>query len=173
VIAIVPAPLEQNVPHPEIADAVPALTNRVRGALVGMALGLAAVFGIAIWLNPYAADGSARRMETHRQLGLPECTFKTMTGGMPCPSCGMTTSFSLLIRGDLWNSLRANWVGTLTAVLCLTLIPWGIVSAIRGRPLFILSMERTLTRIMIAFVSLMLLRWVLVLGVGWLSGTGF
>ena len=51
-------------------------------------------------------------METHRQLGLPPCTFKEMTG-LPCPSCGMTSSFALLVRGDVMNSLRANAVGTL------------------------------------------------------------
>ena len=57
---------------------------------------------------------------------MPPCNFKTWTG-KPCPSCGMTTSFALLIRGDVANSLRANWVGTLLAGFCMVLIPYGFV----------------------------------------------
>ena len=31
---------------------------------------------------------------------MPPCNFVLMTG-KPCPSCGMTTSFALLVRGDI------------------------------------------------------------------------
>ena len=147
-------------------DVLPVLTGWVRGTLVGMVLGLVAVFAIALWLNPYDEDGTPRRMETHTKLGLPPCTFKTVTG-LPCPSCGMTTSFALLVRGDLGNSLRANFVGTLLALLWFALIPWGIGSLARGRPLFILSMERATTRLVIFFLTLLLLRWAIVLGMRW------
>ena len=111
-------------------------------------------------------------METHRQLGLPPCTFKELTG-LPCPSCGMTTSFALLIRGDVGNSLRANAVGTLLAAFCLTMIPWGLATVVRGRPLFIQSMERTLTLVVVTLLTLMLLRWGIVLGLHWLGVTVF
>jgi hypothetical protein len=137
----------------------------VRGTLVGVALGLTAVFSVAVWLDPYDG-GSARRMATHRQLGLPPCTFYDVTK-LPCPSCGMTTSFALLIRGDVLNSLRANAVGTLMALFCLAVIPWGIASAVRGRTLFIRSVERTVTLAVLVFLSLMLIRWALVLGLHW------
>ena len=50
-------------------------------------------------------------MATHTQLGMPPCNFVVMTG-KPCPACGMTTSFALLVRGDVGASLRANWAGT-------------------------------------------------------------
>jgi hypothetical protein len=110
-------------------------------------------------------------METHLQLGLPPCNFRMLTG-MPCPSCGMTTSFAFLARGDVENSLRANAVGTLLAVLCLACIPWGLWSALRGRTMFIVSVERTITWIVIIFLSLMLIRWVLVIGLSWWIGTG-
>src|SRR5437764_341397 len=108
----------------------------VRGTLVGLALGLSAVFAVAIWLRPYDDDGQPLRMEAHRQLGLPPCTFYTLTK-VPCPSCGMTTSFALFVRGDVWNSLRANAAGTLLAIFCLLLIPWSIASLVRGRTVFV------------------------------------
>jgi len=94
-----------------------------------MALGIVLVFGIARWLNPYE-NGQPRRMETHVQLGLPPCNFRILTG-VPCPSCGMTTSFALLVRGDLENSLRANAVGTLLALFCLAVVPWSLICALR------------------------------------------
>src|SRR5262249_32861587 len=103
--------LPRSAGGPELPEALPYLRWGVRGAVVGMVRGLVLVFSVAVWLNPYQEDGQARRMETHRQLGLPPCSFLEVVG-VPCPACGMTTSFSLLMHGDLWGSLRANAVGT-------------------------------------------------------------
>jgi hypothetical protein len=130
-----------------------------------MALGLVAIFSIAFWLDPYE-NGRPRRMETHLQLGLPPCNFRVLTG-LPCPSCGMTTSFALLVRGDLGNSVRANAVGTLLAVVCLLFIPWSLASAWSGRSLFVVSLERLVTWFVAVFLTLMLARWAIVLGLGW------
>lgn len=152
----------------DVPEAVPVLGWWVRGALLVVAAGLLTVFGIALYLNPYEGDGEARRMETHRQLGLPPCTFYAITG-LPCPSCGMTTSFALLVRGDVWNSLKANAVGTLLAAFCLLLVPWCLASVALQRPLFVVSIERTLSKLVVVFLALMLFRWALVLGWIWLS----
>jgi hypothetical protein len=156
----------------EVLDAIPVLRAWVRGTLVGVALALIAVFAVAIWLKPYDDDGAPLRMATHRQMGLPPCTFFATTG-LPCPSCGMTTSFSLLMHGDVVNSLRANAVGTLLALFCLMLIPWCLASAVWKRTLFVRSVERMLTLAVLGFLSLMLLRWGIVLALAWSSGTSF
>jgi hypothetical protein len=156
----------------EVLEVVPLLRPWVRGTLVGLALALSGVFAVAIWLNPYNDDGSPRTMATHRQMHLPPCTFYATTG-LPCPSCGMTTSFALLMHGDVLNSLRANAVGTLLAVFCLMLIPWCLASAVRRQTLFLRSLERTLTFVVLAFLSLMLLRWMIVLAWAWWTGTTF
>jgi hypothetical protein len=79
----------------------------------------------------------------------------------------MTTSFTLLVRGDIWNSLRANAVGTLLAVFCLVFIPWGLLCAVRGRLYVISSIESTLTRLVVIFLVLMLVRWGIVLAATW------
>ena len=125
---------------------------------MGIVVGLLGVFAIALALDPYQDDGSPRVMATHQQLGLPPCTFLEVTG-VPCPACGMTTSFSLLVRGDVTNSLRANWVGTLLAVFCLAVIPWGVFGIVRGRSLFVRSLEKALIGVVIAVLVLTMLRW--------------
>jgi hypothetical protein len=170
-MAIVPPPLsEPNAEEP--LEVIPVLRGWVRGLLVGVVLGLVAVFSAAIWLNPYKPDGTPRTMATHTQFGLNECTFFKVTG-LPCPSCGMTTSFALLMHGDVVNSLRANAVGTLLALFCLALIPWGIASVALNRPVFIRSLERALTVVVMVLLGLMMLRWVVVLGWAWYFGKSF
>jgi hypothetical protein len=148
------------------AEARPAPnTGRVaRLALLMVGALLAGVFGIAFYLNPYAADGTPRTMATHTQLGMPPCNFVIMTG-KPCPSCGMTTSFALLVRGDVGASLRANWAGTLIAALWAVTMVWAIASGIRGRALFVPRGrgELILTAGVGAVLVLMLARWVAVL----------
>ena len=161
-IVIVPPSKQSEPEYEEPLEAIPILSDGVRGVLVGLALFLTVVFGIALWLNPYKGDVPERRMGTHQQLGLPACSFVAMTG-YPCPSCGMTTSFSLLIRGDILNSLQANWVGTLLASVCLLFIPWSLVCVWKRESLFIRSMEKTFTFLVLGFMVLMLIRWTFVL----------
>jgi hypothetical protein len=76
----------------------------------------------------------------------------------------MTTSMALLVRGDVWHSLRANAVGTLVGVLFLAGLVWSAASALYGKLLFVHSPERVLTRLLVIVVILLLLRWVIVLG---------
>jgi hypothetical protein len=164
-LAIVPPPLLPAEDSEEPLDAIPVMHRWVRVALLGMALALVLVFYTAFRLDPYD-NGRPRMMETHMQLGLPPCNFKLLTG-LPCPSCGMTTSFALLVRGDLKNSLRANAVGTLLAIFCAGFIPWSVYTAVRGRSLFVVSLEKTVTCLVIGFMALLLIRWGLVLALIW------
>lgn len=138
------------------------LRRWTRLLLVLMAIGLMAVFAIAVWIEPYRSDGAARTMSTHMQLGLPPCSMESLVG-KPCPACGMTTAFSLLAHGDIGNSLKANWVGTLLAAFWFVLIPWGLISAYRARLLGVRNGELTATIAVGVLLTLMLLRWGIVL----------
>ena len=116
------------------------------------------VFVIAASLDPYLEDGTARTMETHRQLGLPECTFKVVAN-LPCPSCGMTTSFALLIRGDVWNSARANFAGTLLASLGIVFVPWSLASVWKGRTLYVRAIDQAAFWLALGFLIVIFGRW--------------
>jgi hypothetical protein len=120
------------------------------------------VFFVAIFLLYPYENGEPLPMGTHEQLGLPPCNFKTLAG-VPCPSCGMTTSFALLIRADVWNSMRANFAGTLLASFGLLFIPWAFASAFFGRFVFIRSLELVVFRLAIIFLVVLFGRWAIVL----------
>lgn len=140
-------------------DRGPRLLWWVRLSLAGIAVGLAGVFALSAWLDPYDAEGRPRAMGTHHQLGLPPCGYLVATG-KPCPSCGMTTSFALLAHGDVSASLSANWVGTLLALAGLVTLPWLAASAAKGRWAWgVAGVERKAVALAIVFSTLALVRW--------------
>lgn len=100
-----------------------------RMLLVLSAVVLAAALATARWLIP-----DARGFGTHEQLRLPPCAFRVMSG-IPCPACGMTTSFAHLVRGQVVRAFRVNAAGCLLGVAAVALIPWCLISAAVGRPI--------------------------------------
>jgi hypothetical protein len=136
----------------------------VRVVLLTVAVALGGVFTAAFRIHPYDDQGRPRTMSTHTQLGMPPCNFVQLTG-KPCPSCGMTTSFALLVRGEVVSSLRANWVGTVICVLWATALIWSVAGALAGRTLFVPRGrgEAIFTLVVGLVVVLMLSRWVTLL----------
>lgn len=59
--------------------------------------------GFALHANRYGHG-------THQQLGLPPCPSVLMTG-RPCPGCGLTTSWTALLHGDIGEAFRAHLFG--------------------------------------------------------------
>lgn len=84
----------------------------------GIAVGCFAVLGVAAWVSP---DG--RGVGTHEQLGLQPCGMMVVFG-LPCPTCGYTTSFAMFARGrwlaSFWNQ-PAGFLGALIAAMT----AWG------------------------------------------------
>ena len=134
----------------------------VRLGLVGLVLVPTSVFAVALLLDPYR-DGRVWLEEIHTQMRMDPCTFRRVTGGYPCPACGMTSSFALFIRGDLWHSVQANFAGTFLAIIALLFIPWALISAWRGRLLWVRSAEDLALRVLVFFAFVMFLRWGVVL----------
>jgi hypothetical protein len=102
------------------------LSRRDRLLLAAAGAGLLGLLLVAAWLEP-----SPNGRGTHRQLGLPPCTFLTLFG-RPCPTCGMTTAWACLMKGQWQNACRANAGGTLLGILAATAVPWLLGSAMRG-----------------------------------------
>lgn len=140
------------------------LRRLTRATLIAIAVALTAVFVAAFRIHPYDGDGNPRTMSTHTQLGMPPCNFVVLTG-KPCPSCGMTTSFALLVRGDVVASARANWVGSVICVLWALTLVWAVASGVWGKALFVPPGrgELVFTVIVGAVLTLMLARWTAVL----------
>ena len=79
--------------------------------LVLLAAALATPLVLVTRLRP-----SSIGLGTHQQLGLPPCAVRVVWG-IPCPSCGMTTSWAHVVRGQGWSAMRASIGGTLLAVV--------------------------------------------------------
>lgn len=105
----------------------PAISTKVRWLLALLGIGLSSLLVTAFLLQP-----SSQGYGTHQQLGLPPCTFVALYGRR-CPACGMTTSWSHLVRGQLPSALAANVGGTLLGGIVLLVAPWSLASAARGR----------------------------------------
>ncbi len=65
---------------------------------------------------------SASGVGTHVQLGLPPCRFLALTG-IPCPSCGLTTSFAFAAHFQLKQALIASPFGLLLFFAVVLTIP--------------------------------------------------
>ena len=145
----------------EWEDEAKPIRRWIRIGLVVLTVPWLCVFYVAIFMiDPYP-NGEPAQLGTHQQLGLPECNFKALTS-VPCPSCGMTTSFTLLMRADVWNSVKANFAGTALATFGVLFIPWAFASAFFGRFVFIRSIEMVVFRLAIVFLLLLFGRWAFV-----------
>ena len=103
----VPSTVVDMTSHPTFGyDAI--RKRRLVGAIVALCAG--GILGIAAWLTP-----STQGLGTHRQMGLPECGWITLMD-LPCPTCGMTTSFAFAADGDLLTSFMTQPLGMMLAI---------------------------------------------------------
>lgn len=94
-----------------------------------IALAAATPLVLASGLTPAEAG-----VGTHRGLGLPACGWQASMG-LPCPSCGMTTSFAHAVRGDVLKAAMVQPAGLLACVLTAGVVLGGLYAAITGAPL--------------------------------------
>ena len=96
------------IPAPQEAPARTSRTVRRAGVIVALPC-----WGVLLtaWLLTARSGGYG----THEQLGLPACGWM-VTRGLPCPTCGLTTSVTAAVHGDLIGSAKANVFGLALSV---------------------------------------------------------
>ena len=115
-------------PHPTAA--LPAVSPgriRLRGAVLA---GVCVAILVLGWrLTPQQSG-----LGTHRQLGLPSCSFLVHTG-YPCPSCGLTTSLAAMMHGRWAAAWRAHPFGVVMVAAVAGLAGVGLGELATGRSL--------------------------------------
>jgi hypothetical protein len=106
----------------------PPTTGRSLARLSWLLLSLLA---LAVLVCARLLTPSATGVGTHVALGLPPCGFLAWFG-LPCPACGLTTSFAHVARLELAAALHAHPLGLPLFVVAAALVPAGLRWSARG-----------------------------------------
>lgn len=113
-----------------------------------------------IFLLSYLLIPDARGYGTHEHLYLPPCYFKFFLH-IPCPACGLTTSFAYLAKGNLLAAWHTHWMSPFLFVLFLLLFVYSIVCLFRGKTFWDLFEYKWMPAFSSFVILSMLLCWVL------------
>lgn len=83
----------------------PAFSRRDLAGSLTLAMGWVFVTAIGLFLKP-----DVHGHGTHQRLGLPPCP-SVLIFDRPCPGCGLTTSWTALLHGDLPLAFQAHALG--------------------------------------------------------------
>lgn len=106
--------------------AVSTVTSRRDGVPARHALGLVAlvILLVALLLDPHGRGGHAAMLG----LSIPTtCGFRLLTG-MPCPSCGMTRSVCLTVRGQLGSAFGLHPLGPVFTLAMVLQVAFSLLS---------------------------------------------
>ena len=151
-------------PNPDVPPilTVPVRPRRAsptaRLVAAGIALACLAVLVTAAVLTP-SGGGTG----THRALGLAPCGMLQATG-LPCMTCGYTTSFTHFADGNLLASLYIQPGGTLVALAAAATVWVGGYVAATGRPIHRRLAKLPAGWMVAALVGILVLAW------GWKIG---
>jgi Protein of unknown function (DUF2752) len=120
-------------------------------ALIGVAT---TVLGIARVLHP-----AEKGVGTHQQLGLPPCFFLSFTG-IPCPACGLTTSFAQTVRFNFREAFFTQPFGLIACIATALLIPLSFYLMKRRVAWMSFITARGSNAVMYLTIVLMLLGWI-------------
>jgi len=128
-----------------------------RGRALLTAWSLAVAGGLVV---AYRLEPDPRGFGTHQRLGLPPCTIRAVFG-IPCPSCGMTTSFANVTKGRWREAARANVAGLLLFVVCAVMVPWCWLSAFYGRLCWVRRPASLAALILLAVCGVATVEWII------------
>jgi hypothetical protein len=137
-----------------VSDEAQPISPRMARAL--WAVGGAAaccVLALSRWLTP---DPSG--MGTHTQLGLPPCGFLVLTS-IPCPTCGLTTSFAHMARLQITDALHAHPLGPLLFALTAIAVLVCAWSCARGSPPVETMKRLRVARLLVIIAAAAVIAW--------------
>ncbi|MCG8405232.1 MAG: DUF2752 domain-containing protein [Phycisphaerales bacterium] len=148
-----------------------AVGTNTRVAWAGVALACLAVLGVAAVLTP-----DPRGHGTHEGLGklfgtraMPPCSWPLITG-LPCPTCGMTTSFSNVVRGRLVTAFVAQPAGMVLCLATIGMLFYSLYVALTGWKIWV-HWDRVSVRLMLGLGLLIMGGWAFKLAYGLLNGS--
>lgn len=130
------------------------LSGFERASYGAAALCFLAVVAIGRVLTP-----DPRGFGTHEQLGLPPCLTMRLFH-IPCPFCGMTTSFSLMAHGAFLRAFVVQPAGALGFIVGSVAAALCIVFALAGRRPWTAIPNPVLRRVVTVGGVIILLAWV-------------
>jgi len=120
----------------------------------GIAAACLTMLLVGMKLNPNGELG----ISTHTQLGLPACQFEQRTG-LPCPSCGYTTSVTYFAHGNVVASLYVQPMGVVIALFAAATVWVGGYIAFTGKPVHRLLLQVPGKAWLISLLSLVIAAW--------------
>jgi hypothetical protein len=146
-----------------VSDVVPVIYTRQFGSprlsmgwrlfSLAIACGCLSVLIVAATLKP-----SPSGYGTHQEMHLEGCQFLTRTG-LPCPACGMTTSFSWFVRGNLLASFYVQPMGMVLAILTTAAFWVSLYIGLTGIPALRLMSSMPVGYWLIAMFTMVILAW--------------
>lgn len=123
------------------------------------------VFGIAVVLSAVLfvvfllqVQPDPRGHGTHEQFGMPKCGW-VVHYGKPCPTCGVTTSGALLVRGRIFASVATQPFGAVLGLAGLALAVVALWCLARGRAFVDFLLRLPVMQILAWGLSLLLGSW--------------
>jgi hypothetical protein len=120
--------------------------------------GLLAAACLAVLLLAATLRPSPNGLGTHQELGLYGCSWLQRTG-FPCPTCGMTTSWTWFAHGNLAASFYIQPMGFLLAIACVLLFWISLYLAVTGRNPSLILHHAPLIRLFLLLLFLGILAW--------------
>lgn len=96
---------------------------------------------------------------THEALGLPPCGFLVITG-YPCPSCGLTTSISLLLHGHIIDAFMVQPFGLILFVTLFIMAGLSITALLIKIPFSVILNSNNLERVQMFLLASMIIAWI-------------
>lgn len=135
------------------------LSRRERYGYVCAGAGMVLVLLLAWWLSP-----DPRGYGTHEQLGMPPCTAELLFN-LPCPFCGMTTSFALMAHQRWKDAFLVQPAGAIGFVAMCVIMLGCVLAALAGRlPAWVLS-DAVVKPALMAAGIIVALAWAYKLGI--------